>query len=261
VPLDDLDARANDDGATAANANETPASPTEQALAIVAGALSDAPAATQSRWSFPWRKNRPPDLIAEAPEPTTREGSDDAEATTSHAEGEALMRELPATGGAVDDAGDAGAVDDAGVEEVEDFGEDDLLANVLGVSPERLREIASHAQESGRDAHIEPDIDPVPVTAAANGQPEPSATTQPTIEDLVAQTREAVEAARQRASAWACEITGARRPVSVERRRSLLSFYVMQMENDPEARAIVERVATEDPELGPDAKRALVRAA
>jgi hypothetical protein len=113
------------------------------------------------------------------------------------------------------------------------------LSDDLGLSDERRRELSESA---ARSAMRPPNPAPVDV------------------DDSLAASRAALEAAQWRASAWACEITGAR-PLSVERRRKLLAFYLTSLAGEPETNALLQRIVDEDPDLRPIAVAALAESA
>jgi hypothetical protein len=175
------------------------------------------------------------DMLAHA------DDADDAGTTTDNgARWQAIDADTPG----VAHTAPADGPDEHEADEDEDAGIN--LGAVLGISPERQRELAEEALAA-----------PAAANASATMTPEPPTRISPA--DAVAETNIAVEYAKRRASQWACDLTGAVGPMSPDNRRKLLDFYLDQMD-DPDARAVVERIAREDPDLAPIASAALRRA-
>jgi hypothetical protein len=77
------------------------------------------------------------------------------------------------------------------------------------------------------------------------------------LQAMLAQVDNELHDAERRASAWAVELSGTRREtMNVSERARLLDLYLL-MPDDPQAAEILRRVANEDPDLGPTARRAL----
>jgi hypothetical protein len=133
-------------------------------------------------------------------------------------------------------------------EHPEEADEDDDVP-VDEISPERRAELDRAAAAA------------LQATLAATQLPAepPVAIAQRAAETVHAIAREAErdqQAQDEEASRWAIEITGAKGPIPVDKRRKLLRFYILSCDQ-PQSRMLLERVSREDPQLADEAGAAL----
>lgn len=227
--------------AVAAVADVTPSTEADVAIlatcaAVTSAEVSPAQAHARGRWWPFGRRAAPPEIIP------LLENTDESVVERQPADFAAVQVPEPERSLVVEDR-PAPAVTNALPDVAAELAEDDVpqLSDELGLTDERRRELSAAAEQS---------------SAATSPNPAPA-----DIDDSLAASRAALEAAQRHASAWACEITGATAPLSVERRRKLLTFYLTALPGESETLSLLRRIVDEDPDLRPTAVATLAESA